>query len=309
MLDPKSSKAVIIPCFTIFDCENDANYNLFIPCNWYEIVFITICTKLIKLYFYAIMASPKIIGMKSSLIYGLFLLVVLPFWLASCQNEKAYQDIKSYYFPAEDLEEGLVYEYRPVNNYSLGPSYWFYKSVITDTALYFTGNFYEADLVVRQFFRAEIVDNGCLMQDYFLYLTDSTGQQTRYDAVVEAPNAFPFMVRDSGGIFLFKLLWTFQKAPLRTTTLIRNRRYIGKDSYNFQGEARECVAFEVKELIDDFDEGHLEQQYSGLELYAKDIGLVYYKKEISTDFVLEYELADIYPMKRLEKRFKQLMTE
>ncbi len=247
--------------------------------------------------------------MKCRLSITRILLLMLPFWLASCSTEDAYLDIREYYFPAEDLAEGLVYEYRAVNNDSIGPSYWFYKSLPTDSALYLTGTFYEADLVVRQFFRAEIVHNGCLMQDYFLYSTDSTGQQIRYDAEVQASNAFPFAVRDSGGIFLSKLLWTFQQEPLRTTTLIRNRRYIGKSSYSYQGEEKDCVTFEVKELIDDYDEGHLEKQYAGRELYAKGIGLVYYIKEISTDFVLEYELADIYPMKRLERRFKQLMNE
>ncbi|MEO0775754.1 MAG: hypothetical protein AAF146_04300 [Bacteroidota bacterium] len=236
-------------------------------------------------------------------------LLMLPFWLACGTAEETGLDIREYYFPAEELADGLVYEYQPIGMDSIGPSYWFYKSLPTDSALYLTGTYYEADLMVKQFFRAEIVHNGCLMQEYYLYTTDSTGRQTRYDADIQAANAFPFTVRDSGGIFLSKLEWTFSEAPRRTTTLVRNRRYIGKASYPFQGEERECVAFELKELIDDYDEGHLEQQYAGRELYAKGIGLVYYIKEVSTDFVLEYQLADIYPMRRLEKRLKKLLNE
>ncbi len=234
----------------------------------------------------------------------LFYCFTLPFWLLSCTEEDRI-DIRDYYYPVEQLEEGLVYEYRAVNNDSLGPSYWYFKSVSTDTALYFTGNYYEADFVVRQFFRSEIVHNGSLIDDYFLYSMDSTGQQIRFPAEVEADNAFPFSVRDSGGIFLFKLKWTFQEEPLQTTTLIRNRRYKGKDTYPYQGKNHDCVVFEVKELVDDFNNGHLEKQFNGIELYAKDIGLIYYKKEIGDNFVLEYELADIYPMKNLEAKFKE----
>lgn len=233
----------------------------------------------------------------------LFSIFLLPIWLTSCQSDDRI-DIRDYYFPVEELQEGLVYEYRAVNNDSIGSSYWYYKTVETDTALYFTGNFYEADLTVKQFFRAEIVSNGCLMQDYFLYLTDAEGQQMRFPAEVMAANAFPFAVRDSGGIFLFKLKWTFQQAPLQTTTLIRNRRYIGKKAYR----DLDCIGFEVKELVDDFQEGHLEKQYPGEEIYAKGVGLVYYKKEIGDNFVLEYELADTYPMEVLEEKFR-IQTE
>lgn len=246
--------------------------------------------------------------MIKRLSFWLLLLAPLPFWLLTCAEDDRI-NIRDYYFPVEQLEEGLVYEYRPVKNDSIGPSYWYYKTVKTDTALYFTGNFYEADFIVRQFFRAEIVQNGCLMQDYFLYSTDSLGQQIRFPAEIQAANAFPFAVRDSGGIFLSKLHWTFQDEPLQTTTLIRNRRYIGNDKYSFQGKEVHCVAFEVKELIDDFKEGHLEKQFSGLELYAAGIGLVYYKKEIGDNFVLEYELVDRYPMEKLEEQFRQTLDK
>lgn len=238
---------------------------------------------------------------RQILIY--FFLFVLPIWLISCETSDEI-DIQDYYFPIDELKEGLVYEYRPLNNDSIGPSYWYYKTFQTDSALYFTGNFYEADLRPRQFFRGEIVHNGCLMVDYFLYGADSLGQAIRFPAEVLADNAFPFAVKDSGGIFLFKLKWTFQKAPLQTTTLIRNRRYIGEESYQFKGKKYPGVVFEVKELVDDFSEGHLEKQYDGIEIYAKGIGLIYYKKEIGENFVLEYELSDTYSMKQLEEKFR-----
>ena len=244
--------------------------------------------------------------MRIRLHYFVLFCFTLPFWLSSCVSNDQI-DIREYYFPVEQMEEGLVYEYRSLGNDSLGPSYWFYKSIETDSALYFTGTYYEADFTPRQFFRSEIVSNGCLMEDYYLYAVDSLGKTQRLAAEVQAPNAFPFIVRDSGGIFLFKLHWVFNESPLQTTTLIRNRRYIGKEQITWQGKPLDCAIFEVKELVDDFKEGHLEKQYPGLEYYAKGIGLIYYKKEISDNFVLEYELADRYPMQQLEQKFRQQM--
>ena len=58
---------------------------------------------------------------------------------------------------------------------------------------------------------------------------------------------------DSSGVFLQKMKWTFSEAPLHTTTLIRNRRYIGNDSYTYQGAQKEAVVFSVREVIDDFN--------------------------------------------------------
>ena len=37
--------------------------------------------------------------------------------------------------------------------------------------------------------------------------------------------------------------------------------------------------------------------------------IFYYKKKISEEFALEYQLADTYPMEVLEERFKKMQTE
>ncbi len=233
----------------------------------------------------------------------LFGLGLLTFF--SCNTKEQKRDIKEFYFPSENMiEEGRVYEYKAMNNDSLPPEYWYYKSVETDSALYFTGTYYDHNFEIRQVFREEIVGNGTLMQDYFLYIPDTTGTLMSLPADIQAPNGFPFEVRDSNGVFLFKLMWTFNEEPLMTTTLIRNRRYKGDKSYSYKNKTLECIQFDLVELLDDFNEGHLERKYTGTELYAKGIGLVYYKKNVDQGFVLEYELVDMYSMDELEMKFK-----
>ena len=61
--------------------------------------------------------------------------------------------------------------------------------------------------------------------------------------------------------------------------------------------------------MDDFNDGHLEKNYQGKELYAKNLGLVYYKKEIDENFVLEYELRDTFSMTKLEEKFKTFLGD
>lgn len=213
-------------------------------------------------------------------------------------------NIFKYYYPLDNLEHGLVYEYRPVDADSIPEEYWFFRTIYTDTAEYLTGTYYDHNFMVRQLTTEEIIENGALIKDYFLYSVDSLGIQTQIPAQVNSGTAFPFEVRDSGGIFLTNLKWTFSENPEVSTTMIKNRRYAGKTTYSFKGQSHDCVVFELKELVDDFNNGHWEKQYSGKEIYAKGLGLIYYEKEIDDNFILKYELADTFSMKQLEERFK-----
>ncbi len=218
-------------------------------------------------------------------------------------------NIREYYFPTEELKEiPLVYEYQPVNNDTLGSEYWYFQTVQTDTAIYFTGNYYDRNFEVGQFSSEEVVDNGTIQKDYFLFIFDTSGYQQQVPAEVEIGNVFPFEVSDSTEIYLQKMRWTFSEEPLRATTLTRVRRYKGKTTYEHKGRNYDCVEFQVNELLDDFNNGHLEKEYQGKEIYAKGLGLVYYKKDIE-GLILEYELIDTYPMDTLEKKYQQVLNE
>jgi hypothetical protein len=235
------------------------------------------------------------------LFYALFLLLTF----AHCKKESDIIAIKDYYYPAERLtKDGLVYEYRALNNDTLPPEYWYFRSILTDTALYLTGTYYDQYFTVRQFFRSEIVGNGVLMADQFISALDSSDQLVQHHAEILYNNVFPFEVRDSGGVFLMQLKWVLNDNPPIHTTLTRNRRYVGKRSYPVEGQQTEAVIFEIREEVDDQNNGHWIREYDGVEYYAKDIGLVYYKKEIDENFVLEYQLHQRYPMSVLEAKFK-----
>ena len=244
--------------------------------------------------------------MKIKQVQGCLLGAVL-LLLGACQNEDSYINVRSYYFPFDDLKEGLVYEYQPLNNDSLTPVYWYYRSHQIEDSTYLTGTYYEYDLVPMQIITEELLPKGIWLNSIFLYETDSLGKQLQIPAEVIAGTSFPFEVRDSGGIFLYKVRWTAPSNPNATTTLIKNRRYLGKTTYPYQGEELNCVLFEVKELFeyDDTKEGYFEQEVDGIEIYAKNIGLVYYKKSIGEEVMLEYGLRDQYEMKVLEDQFRQ----
>lgn len=235
--------------------------------------------------------------------FSIFLMVL---FIVSCNSDESSKtNISNFYFPVKALKEGMVYEYQAVGDDARHPpEYWYHKSIETDSAFYFTGTYYDEQFVVRQFFRAEVVSNGILLQDQFITGTeDSTGIQSQLHAEINYANAFPFEVKDSTGVFLMQLKWVMQEEPLVTTTLTRNRRYMGKTTYKYNGAELPCVKFMLVEEVDNEAVGHLTKEYTGVEYYAKGIGLVYYKKQIDENFVLEYELKAMYPMSKLEEKF------
>ena len=158
---------------------------------------------------------------------------------------------------------------------------------------------YEADFIPRQLVKEELVDNGMLLNDLYIYRTDSTGKQESYDINIIAGNSFPFKVSKPSGVFLYNINWEDPQKGT-TTTLIKNRRYLGDTTFIFAGqEYKDCIAFSQKELVEVESEGVLSQEFEGVEFYAKGVGLVYFKKVITPTLTLEYALADRYPMDTL----------
>jgi len=117
-------------------------------------------------------------------------------------------------------------------------------------------------------------------------------------------------VKDSTGVFLFKVRFTNPTDQSITTTDVKNRRYISDAYYNYKEKQIDCVKFSLLGEIDhDNQKGHLTPQYNGEELYGKNIGLVYYKKNYIKGSSLEYELKDTYTMKDFEEKFKVFLSK
>lgn len=223
-------------------------------------------------------------------------------FLFACNNSK--RNIQAYYIPLEEIEDGLVYEYHAVNTDSLVPFYWYFRLIEKMDRTLLSSTYYDHTFTVQQLSTEEIVSTGVILNDLYLYGLDTlTGKQQQNPVRVEWDNAFPFEVTDSTNAYLYKIYWTDIDNPKQKMRLIKNRHYMGDASYSYQGKEVDCVRFLVKELVEIEEEGFQELTFQGSELYAKDIGLVYFKKSIDGKVVQEYELVDRFPMEELERRF------
>ncbi|MFN8302392.1 MAG: hypothetical protein U0U46_07865 [Saprospiraceae bacterium] len=226
--------------------------------------------------------------------------------LAACTGGR--RDIRAYYYPAENLAGGKVYEYASLESDSIPPDYWYFRSVRADSGLFLVGTYYDASFQVGQMVREKIDRSGSQVRDYFLYFPDSSGQRNlRVAARLESPDVFPFSVKDSSGVFLFSLQ-IGQPGDAGLIYLIRNRRYLGDaPDFEFKGKKYPCIRFGLREAIGKSAEGDAETESRGEEWYAEGLGLVYYRKEAGNKGLIrqEYRLRDIITMDELEQRARQ----
>lgn len=236
----------------------------------------------------------------------LFSTLIIVLGLQACQSADAYRDIRNYYFPLKSLESGLVYEYQPLGISPNGTAYWYYRSLIDGDRVNLTGTYYEKDLIPQQLSNERMTNAGMVLQDLFLYESDSNDAAVQLQIPVEVieDDIFPFKVKENGGIYLYHISWQPPQDQGAKIDLIKNRRYLKDTTITFQNQDYDALIFELKELISYDKEGVIEQEYSGREIYAEGLGLFYYSKNISPDLQLRYQLTDRYPMERLEQQFR-----
>lgn len=245
------------------------------------------------------------ITMRNIFIVSINLLFI---FIAGCSSENN-RDVRDYYFPIKQLQNGCVYEYRAFQQDSLAPDYWYYLGLPTDTALYFTKTAYRGDFTQQQLTRERLVHNGLLTEDFFLFETDSSGLQQHISAEIKAANAFPFYVtQDTSDMYLFKVRFQLPSQPNGHTTLVINRRFAGDTTFTFAQEQHPAIRFNIVGLVDQRDSiiGDIEPHFWGEEIYAKGLGLVAYHRtfEYSTTG-LQYQLADTLSMQNFTERARK----
>jgi len=216
------------------------------------------------------------------------------------------RDISDYYFPVENLTKGLVYAYASEEGDSSDMRYWFYRTFVRDSGVFLVGTQYDRHYEVNQIVREKIGKSGSMAREAFLYEPDTTsGKLVAVPTVIESPDLFPFLVRDSLGVFLYKLQFHPVSDTTATVYLIRNRRYLGDGpEFEFAGKKYPTVRFGLHEAVGHSKDGSAEIEGHGEEWYAKGLGLVYFRKTFGQERQIRFafRLVETFPMAELEHR-------
>jgi hypothetical protein len=241
--------------------------------------------------------------MKTKLYLLLFAFGLLFFY--ACQDD-GLRDIRDYYYPVRELTDGLVYEYRDMQYDSLAADYWYYRAIPTDSAYYFTKAYYKSDFIPSSLYREEMVNNGILLRNLYLFESDSTGQQQQAIGNILSANVFPFEVKEDGSeLFIYQVRFQLPSQPHGSTTILINRQFQGDTTYVYEGQEHPAILFAINGSVDQRDSiiGDIEPRFTGQEIYAKGLGLVFYARDYGEGAPsFQHQLVDRYPMVELEER-------
>ena len=233
--------------------------------------------------------------LRNFFLFGAFL-----FLLTACEERI---NIKDYYFPREDLElKGMVYEYRSSGDLPMPTIYWYYYGTWENRHKFLNGIYMEADFIPRQTVKEEFIKTGILLDSVAISMPDTANKMVSVSGEVLVGNVFPYSVVEDGGIFLYKVKFELPDGTGTTATLIKNRQYDTDTIFNFNNTMYDCVKFDVKELVEygSEEDGYTEPGFSGVEVYAKSIGLVHYTKETEDGTFMKYTLLKRYPLEEAD---------
>jgi hypothetical protein len=198
--------------------------------------------------------------------------------------------LAAYYFQIDSFPpEGLLYTYRNKVDSTLAPEVWRYRKW-SPGHMVSTNYTPEGIEVLNQYDR--FVHNGVLTDSFHFVLFDSLDQKQLIRAKVISPNRFPFDAVDSSTTWVSKLEWHQPVDSLRIV-LERRRKYMGPASWQFEGKNIPAVRFITEDRLETERDGWTTSAWPGEEIYAKGMGLVYYKRAVTEGMMLEYELEHI----------------
>jgi len=229
--------------------------------------------------------------------------ISIAFALFGCTRES---DLRDYYFPVDELKEGLVYQYSPVGNNRQQPQHWFYKTHTINDKQLLSCQTYDQSGSVEQFTLEEITANRSLATEYRLISYDSTGKMHTTNLTIEKNQMFPFGKPDKNAIQRFKVNWNDPVNTQYYNELNRGRAFHQFTQHEFKGKPVDCAEFIMVETIDveQKDAGVQTLETTTKELYAKGLGLIYYQKKTGDKTLYTYQLTDRISMEEFTKKFK-----
>ncbi len=210
---------------------------------------------------------------------------------------------RMFYFDALTLGgSGKVFIYEPVNDPLHPVEFWHRRFSGDYRSNHIYSRLFSPDGSVLQSITESIDQNGAtLIQLELAYPADDVPQTSedenesirRLPAKINEATTFLFGPPDSTMIAKYQIEYREPGPDSVRVILTRARHFVKEELYHYQGKDYPALRFAVDESLETETEGFTESQWEATEIYALGLGLVYYKKPISDEFVLEYRLKDI----------------
>ena len=203
--------------------------------------------------------------------------------LAACQpgGGLPIQDVKSYFYPLDSLDEGWVYAYRYEGAAEQPLEYWYYKRVpdLRD-APFLISTQYDEQGEQRAILRELLLPLGAQPKSYTIFQNDSLGNLLSRQVKLDSTRYnFPFRLVLSDTIYYPGEL-SFSLWPDTTLTITRQtyRYFGGWTEFSYNGRKHKALRLNswVKQsMVDETKGGNWTMDsIPGYEIWAQGLGLV-----------------------------------
>ena len=241
--------------------------------------------------------------MSKHALFLLLLWAVLGISVGCNSEEPVAETLDRYYYnPLTFDHTGVVYRYTSLSDQMMPEELWHYRFDPGFRGSYLHASMFTpaGDVVQRSVERLDANSATMLSLDLY-YMDEDTLREIR--TKVTEDQTFEFRRIDEKPTTRFIIEYI---DPVTDTTrvILKKQRYVeGMTTYEVDGISHPAVEVRTVEVLETETEGFTESEWNGIEIYAMDLGLVYYRKNISEGFVLEYELAEIIPYDQFRSRY------
>ena len=204
-------------------------------------------------------------------------LAILSLILFSCEkNEDRIQD----YFIPIITDEGISKTYTYVSPIDSQKLTWVYEKSEEENRVH--GSLYLNDESLVKEIEMIWTEEDVQMHSASLVEYDSLGNPSRSPYSFDSRSLFPLSKEKMQSILYYSDRYQSRIQSDLITSNIKNRQYSSDTIVKFKGKEYPAKLFTVLETVDveKVNDGHWDTNFQGIEVYAKGIGLVYYKKNI-----------------------------
>ena len=216
--------------------------------------------------------------------------------LVSCGPEMQTSDLlEDYYFDHLTFHGGgVVYRYESVNDPGMPDELWHYRYDSNYRGNYIHAAMYTPEGVEMQRSRELLTPEGAQLRNLLLQYRDDT-LNIPVMANVNASRTYTFGEIENEPTSVYSIEYVDPASDSVRVVLTRNRTVTGRAEIDVLGKTLQAITVRTDDVLETETEGFTTTEWTGNEIYAFHMGLVYYKREISADFILEYKLAEVIP--------------
>ena len=233
------------------------------------------------------------------------LLAAFALFLISCSDQQQVSDtLERYYYNYLTFDHtGIVYIYKGLGSQGMPDEIWHYRFDPNFRGSYLHSAMYTPSGDIVQRMKERVTVNGASILSLDLYYMDEEGALQEIIAKTSQERTFSFGAIDDLPHTQYSIEYIDNSADSVRVILSKERFVDGRTTYMYQGEEVPAVRVLTREVLETETEGFTESEWTGVEIYAQDIGLIYYKKTISADFILEYELQEKISFNEFRTRY------